>query len=384
MLRVLFVHRDLSPSGGVPHCILNFTRYGNPDDARVHVASLHAPSQLMASRLIESGASLHHLGDSGYARPAMRMRSILQREQIDVIVCCSFKSYVVAKLASLGLSCRIVLWIHAIPLVITGAIRRATIRRLSLNDSIVFVSQACRAAHEPAGHRGLSTVVYNGVPDWKLDPERHQPYDRARRKEFGIADNAFVLCYTAEMIGWKDHQTLLAAFERAAAQRPDLHLLLVGSGELIDSLKLAARQQPRSQQIHFLGTRPDARRILGLADLYIQPSQGEAFGLAVVEAMLAQRPVLAARCGGMVEYIRDGENGVLFQPGDAYDLAGKIITLAADPNRLQRMGDAARQTALWRFDPRRYAARLLSVLQTEGPATDQPNPYFAKIRHARA
>ena len=63
---------------------------------------------------------------------------------------------------------------------------------------------------------------------------------------------------------------------------------------------------------------------MGMLDAYAHPSRGEGFGLAVVEAMLAARPVIASREGAFVEYITEGCNGVLFTPGSPTDLADAI------------------------------------------------------------
>ena len=70
----------------------------------------------------------------------------------------------------------------------------------------------------------------------------------------------------------------------------------------------------------------------------VVPSLGEGFGMVALEAMERARPVIAAAIGGLEDLVRDGETGLLVQPGDADPLADAMLELAADPARAAASG----------------------------------------------
>jgi glycosyltransferase involved in cell wall biosynthesis len=107
---------------------------------------------------------------------------------------------------------------------------------------------------------------------------------------------------------------------------------------------------------------------LGLVDIYIHPGRLEGFGLAMVEAMLAARPVVASRDGAFVEYIRSGENGLLFKPGDANDLADAIMLLASDWQKAAEIGAAARESCLEKFNINHFADAVCAFIEEAHPA----------------
>ncbi len=128
-----------------------------------------------------------------------------------------------------------------------------------------------------------------------------------------------------------------------------------------------AAKLPCASRIHFLGPRTDARRLLGVMDIYVHPARGEGFGLAIAEAMLASKPVVVAREAAPVEYIHDGDNGLLFEPGNAADLAGKIMRLAGDIDLANRLAANGRAYCLTHFAPSRFAEAMCRLIELSVP-----------------
>lgn len=147
----------------------------------------------------------------------------------------------------------------------------------------------------------------------------------------------------------------------AARQNPDIPVRIAGTGDLLDALK---REAPAN--VSFLGQlNRDA-----LADLYrnarcqVVPSVWhETFGLVAAEAMAHGIPVIASRMGGLQGLFDDGDSGLLFNPGDASDLAAKLRMLWDDPARAQAMGRAARTHAVQEFAASVHVDRLLQVYE---------------------
>jgi glycosyltransferase involved in cell wall biosynthesis len=226
---------------------------------------------------------------------------------------------------------------------------------------MLFVSQVVKRAQLPARHRGLSEVIYNGVEDVEREPQ-YRPYPREMLATFGVPHDALTLAYIADFSNSKDHPTAIAAMHELARRGARAHLLLVGGGEGLEKARWLAQHGEASGKIHFLGARSDARRLLGMADFYIHPGRGEGFGLAVVEAMLAGVPVIAARDGAFVEYISHGRTGMLFCPGDAQDLADTVQMLASNNARAEAIAQAARQYCRKAFDIHAFADSVCGFL----------------------
>jgi glycosyltransferase involved in cell wall biosynthesis len=364
MVSVLFLHRDLPFHGGVANTFLDFARHRDRSRVDMRVASFVAPSAPMMEAFTAARVPVHVIGDGGYAGPTWRLRQLLGRHRIGVVLCGSLKAFMSAKAAALGLPCRPIFRIASIPLVIAGPLKRRLYRAVAVHDTMVYNSRAVAETHAFPGHRGRSLVIYNGVSDPSSDEEA-RPYPRHRRHEFGLPPDAVVLGYTAEFIGWKDHDTLLAAFAALAAERPDLHLVLLGAGERLEPLRRSVASVPMRERLHFLGPRTDARRVLGLMDVYAHPARGEGFGRAIVEAMLAELPVVAADTGSLPEIVTHGETGLLFRAGDPHDLARQLRELLEDGGLRARLGASARASCLERFSPQGFAEAYTAVFEQE-------------------
>jgi len=367
-LRSLFLHRDLPLHGGVPQCLLNLGRALDPDRIEFHVVSFREAPEEMQQKFRALGAEPRKIGDRGYFSPARNLRALIEEHDIDIVVATTFKAYLCAKIATRGRDVGVVFWLHAVRGTVEGFARRAIRNFLTTDDPMIFVSRAVREAQLPRNHRGPAEVIYNGVEDVAADPA-HQPYPPEKREEFGIPKESLVLAYIAEFIIWKDHATAIGAMHELVRRNVDAHLLLMGIGQDIEAARLMAKSGPADNRIHFLGARSDVRRILPLVDIYIHTSREEGFGLAVVEAMLASRPVAAVRgTGAVIELIDSGRTGLLVEPGSPAPLVDAVMALAADPQMSQQMGLAARASCLEKFDLHRFADAISGFLEKSFPS----------------
>lgn len=360
MLKLLFLNRDMEYHGGVSNVLLTLAVGNDRSRARMFFGSMMKPSDAMAQRFAEQGIELLCIGDKGRLGPAKALRAFIKRERIDFVIASAFKASLVAKMACARTPCRVVHYIHAVDLVLEGKLKRKLFAVMSKHDPMLFVSKTVEAAHRPVGHAGPAAVVYNGVRD-PFESESTRPYGREARGEFGVAEDELLLCYMGAFVGWKDHATTLAAFSRLdPSLRP--RLLLIGKGEPGSTVEDQVKRM-NDPRVQIVSPRPDARRVLGCVDVYVHSSRREGFGLAVVEAMLAGRPVVATREGAFTEYIEDGKTGLLAEPGNPDSFAQKIEILARDPARAAEMAKAGRESALHRFSPAGCAAAIAGFLE---------------------
>lgn len=196
---------------------------------------------------------------------------------------------------------------------------------------VIVNSQATGNAFiKVGGNPQLVNVVYNGVCAYsfeRLTSENPQNF----REKLGLGNLPLVGVFS-RLSSWKGQHLLLEALR----QLPGVHALIVGDalfGEEDYVLKLKSLSQlPELQgRIHWLGFRHDMATLMKACDLIVHPSTApEPFGRVIIEAQLAQKPVIASATGGALELIQDGINGCLFPSGNVAALAEIIQTLLTD------------------------------------------------------
>ena len=139
---------------------------------------------------------------------------------------------------------------------------------------------------------------------------------------------------------------------RAASDLPAIDLTIAGDGDLRDSLGDLARKL--GVQVRFTGQvdRVEKRRLLADCDVVVIPSillnseKVEGLPVVLLEAMAAAKPIVASRCGGLTDVIREGDNGLLFDSDNQELLASRLLDLHASPAMRRRLGDCAGTSAL--------------------------------------
>lgn len=254
-----------------------------------------------------------------------------------IIYANSQKAFVVAAAAGL-LARRPVAWhlrdILAPPHFSATNVRAAVTLANLRAARLIANSRATAAAFTGAGgHESLVRVVHNGIDPAPFDAVTPE-IAAATRAALGVPAGAFVVSLFGRFHPWKGQQVLLEAL----ATLPRVHALFVGAplfGEdaFASALQAQAAKTGVAERAHFLGFRSDVAELMRASDAIVHASvYPEPFGRVIVEGMLADRPVIATRAGGVTEII-DDETGVLIPPNDAGALARAVESLAADPAR---------------------------------------------------
>ncbi|HEX4048235.1 MAG TPA: glycosyltransferase [Elusimicrobiota bacterium] len=125
-------------------------------------------------------------------------------------------------------------------------------------------------------------------------------------------------------------EAVLSAVSRL---RLDCHLAVLGEGPALGALKARAESLMLGPRVTFLGDLPHPKKMeyLRAAKAFIEPSGRQGFPSLALHAMSEGCPVVGAAAGAVPELVRDGENGLLFRPGDAGALSEQIVTLASTP-----------------------------------------------------
>ncbi|WP_293911543.1 N-acetyl-alpha-D-glucosaminyl L-malate synthase BshA [Deinococcus sp.] len=254
---------------------------------------------------------------------------------------------------------RVMTTLHGTDVTLIGAepaFRHTTRHAIEQSDSVTAVSQfLADQTREMLKVDVPIEVIYNFV-----DTDRFvRLSDPAIRARFAHPDEALLL-HVSNFRPVKRVEDVVETFARVASEIP-ARLLMVGDGpERSRAFELAQRLGVIGR-VHFLGSFPDVQTVLGIADLFLLPSSKESFGLAALEAMSCEVPVVAARAGGIPEVVEDGVTGRLAAVGDVDGLAHAALEILKDPKTYQRMGQAGRRAALDKFHPSRVVPQYLDA-----------------------
>ena len=201
------------------------------------------------------------------------------------------------------------------------------------------------------------------------DPRKVEPYVNAcDTKVFHRTAPAFtlpgkkILVCSARLIPKQGVRHAIEAMPAILARYP-AHLYIVGEGILRSELGQLVEQLKLEDSVTFLGKRPNTEMppFLSSGDVALVPSFYEETSIAALEAMACETPVAASRVGGLPQIVEDRVSGALFEAGNATDIAEKVIWLLGQDR--EKMGRAARQRMMEKWDVRHLADRHLAVYE---------------------
>ncbi len=238
---------------------------------------------------------------------------------------------------------------------------------LRQSEAVTAVSEwlRCRTVEQ----LGLDCSRIEVIPNF-IDPMRYERLrDHAGARRWARTPEERVLVHVSNFRPIKRVGDVLEIYLRVQQHVPS-RLLLVGDGPDRSPLEMRVRELNLEDKVLFLGSYPAIEEVLVGADLFLLPSAGESFGLAALEALACEVPVVATRAGGVPEVVADGEVGYLYEVGDVDGMARGALELLTDLDLRQRFGRAARHRAVERFPESaivdRYRELYHEVLSRKG------------------
>jgi len=213
-----------------------------------------------------------------------------------------------------------------------------------LAPQTTIVLCVCENEREQAsqiGPRERTRVVYNGIEPISL-PAPVPSLEQVRQQ-------GPVIGVVAELHPRKGLVTLIDALPAILERYPSATVAIAGSGDEADALAAYAGATGVSESIVWLGQVDDVPAVLAAFDVFVNPAYGEGFPYAVVEAMAAERAIVATDVGGTREAIEDGVTGRLIAPERADQLSEAVLSLLDDPSSAAAMAKAALERMLERF-----------------------------------
>lgn len=190
-------------------------------------------------------------------------------------------------------------------------------------------------------------VIYHGIDLAKF------PFRGVRTARYG--DGKLEMLNIGRLVPQKNQRLLIEALAKLDDVYPDARLVVAGEGPLKDSLINVAGRLHVNEKVDFVGNVFPPNPMLEKKDIFVFPSEHEALGLAVLEAMAVGIPVIAADIPGVNEIVIDQETGLLFETENSDELVEKIIYLLKNPDLQEHMITHARAMVEEKFTVERMA-----------------------------
>jgi glycosyltransferase involved in cell wall biosynthesis len=357
MNRILHVIKGLA-RGGAEQLLLSQAPYLDRSRFEYEVAYLLPDHDALVGDLSRAGLPVHCLDGARGAGWIGRLRRLVREHSIDLVHDHSPYVAIGTRLGLWGSRPRLVYTEHNVWDAYHPATYLGNMVTYPRSDHVFAVSEH---VHTSIRYRGpvrflpmpRVETLYHGVD---LVALRRWDSSPGIRQEFGLPEDAPLVCTVANFRPSKGHSVLMQAATRVRQAIPEVRFVLVGLGPLESQIRRQARELDLDGTVVFAGARADAPRVAGACDLFALPSLYEGLAIALIEAMALGRPAVVTRAGGLTEVVEDGKQGLVVDPGNPLTLADAIITLLQDAALRKRFGAAGRLRAA-DFDVRKAVRR---------------------------
>lgn len=325
MIKVCQVVSDTNV-GGAGRYLLNYLKYFDRQRYKVSVVIPENSSllELIAVYQDVDIFEMPHMADKSYDKECVKvLTKLFKDESFDILhTHASLSARIAGRKAKIK---KIISTRHCIEP--KGSALVATIKSFLNNllcDYYIAVSDAVVENLKECGiKRNKIKKVYNGVePVEKLNEEKKKEI----KEKYNI-DDGIVFGIFARLEEIKGHNYFIEAAKDYLARGNKGTFLIVGEGSLDAELKELAKDTP---QIVFTGYVKDTKELLNITDVNVISSSSEAMSLAILEAMSLGKPTIATRVGGNPQLIKNGENGLLVEYGDAKGMSSAFSKMAQD------------------------------------------------------
>jgi glycosyltransferase involved in cell wall biosynthesis len=301
-----------------------------------------------------------------FARVVARLVALLRRERPQLVLSWMAKAHLYAGPAAAlsGLRRRCVWWQHLVP-------RDHWMDRAA--TALPAVAVGASSITSADAQRQIRPVRRTFVVSPGVDVERYGTASESApsvRQRCGLSPASFVAVIVGRLQPWKGQQVLLRSIAQLRHDGVDASALVVGgeafgeSAGFARALRDLAASLEISAFVHFTGHVADPGPYLHAADVFVNASDGEPFGIVLLEAMAAGLPVVAVDRAGPREFIDAGSTGLLIGEASPQALADAIAELARDPSRARALGRAAQAEVAARYSTTRMAEEFMAEMES--------------------
>ncbi len=235
-------------------------------------------------------------------------------------------------LASQGIRIPVITTLHGTDITLVGADQSfSPVVEFTINNSDGVTAVSRHLAQETYDTFKITNdirVIYNFI-----DFNRFRKEDKSHFKMAIAPNGEKILAHTSNFRKVKRVEDVIKIFKQVHAKIPS-KLLLIGDGPERIHLENLCRQIGLCSEIRFLGKQDAVEELLAVSDLFILPSQNESFGLAALEAMACEVPVISSNIGGIPEVNITGKTGFTSEVGNVDEMSHNAITLLENEDML--------------------------------------------------
>ena len=297
---------------------------------------------------------------------ATKMATVAQEENLDLLhVHYAIPHSISAILARESLKPQrrlpVITTLHGTDITLVGADRSyLPITRYGIvqSDGVTAISHYLKEATHEIFHVDNVKVIPNFVCQYDY---QRQPVESLRKSL--APDNEPLLAHVSNFRPVKRPLDCIEIFASVLKQGIKARLVMVGDGSERPNCEHRARCLGILDQCSFVGKQPRIVDYLSIADVLLLPSEQESFGLAALEAMACEVPVISTRVGGIPEVVTDGESGFLSEVGDVQKMAADATRLFRDEQLRREMGRKARESAISRYSTDKVIPQYISFYE---------------------
>ena len=298
------------------------------------------------------------------------IRQLIQENHYDIISCHSPTAGFYGRKAAEGFDMKVIYTAHGFhfwkgsPWINQAAYKNMERLAARWTDVLVTINPEDFEAAETFTYKKGGGPVY--IPGVGVDVRAIQAQKADKKEirwELGIPEDAFVMYSIGELIPRKNHLFVFETLQKQFAVDPSLHYVIAGSGALTDSLQKWIRTHHLENQIHLLGFRKDARKLMYGMDVFLFPSLQEGLPVAVMEAMAAGLPVIASDIRGNHDLIQSGKNGFLYPSNEKEGFRFSLNELRRSEKMRESFGKQA-QKDIEPYSLEAVEPQILNLYQT--------------------
>ena len=196
------------------------------------------------------------------------------------------------------------------------------------------------------------TTIYTGID-----------FQSTGKKNNKKKDNKIVISCVSRLRPRKGHKYLIEALELINKKLKNVEVWIVGEGEMREALEKQVKASS-CRNIEFLGERNDVAKLLSQSDIYVLPTTSDTLPIAIIEAMFANKAIITTNVGGIPEIIQDQQTGLIVEPGDAQQLAEKLLLLLNDPELRDNLAENAKAFAKKYLTDKIMAEKVEEIYQS--------------------
>jgi N-acetyl-alpha-D-glucosaminyl L-malate synthase BshA len=256
---------------------------------------------------------------------------------------------------------KVVTTLHGTDITLTGndpSYSQIVAFSIEQSDAVTAVSENLRAVTRKELGIAQEIAVIPNFLDCAV--HRRLPAADLRRRFDTDDERTRIVIHVSNFRPVKRIPAVIEIFDRIRRQVPS-RLLLVGDGPELSTAHRTAQELGIAGLVHSAGAQQDVLPLLSIADVFLLPSAQESFGLAALEAMACEVPVVASNVGGLPEVIEHDVTGFLHLPEDIDGMAASAVAVLTDTNRHRAIAEAARQRVHELFCEERVVPMYVSL-----------------------